>query len=271
MHDSLGDRIKQWYEDRARYYLPRRTYTIMRLDGKAFHSWTRGLKRPYDPDFMALMDETTKLFCQQAQGSTFAFTQSDEVSVLTIDFDPRGEKLGTSAWFDGNVQKLCSVGASVFTALFNEISCGFLADSKERPSAMFDCRVFTIPDPIEVYNYFIWRQMDATRNSIQSAARFYYSDKECFEKNTSEMQEMIFQKGQNWNDYPTRFKRGGFVYYDETVTEGQALNKKTGATVTFERPKGWSILPEIPIFTSDLGKAWLFSQIPKLPDLSYRE
>ena len=271
--DALGDRIKGWYEDRTRYYLPRRTFTIMRIDGKAFHTWTRGLKRPYDPDFMLLMDTITREFCSKAQGAVFAYTQSDEVNVLLIDFDPSGEKLGTSAWFDGNIQKLCSIGASTFTALFNDLADDYIKDidQRERGVAMFDCRVFSIPDPIEVYNYFVWRQNDATRNSIQSAAYSFYSAKECFGKNCSELQEMIFQQGQNWNDYPARFKRGGFIHYDEMTTVGYAVNRKTSENVIFDRPKGWSILPEVPKFTSDVGRSWLFSLIPKLPDLSCNE
>ena len=275
MKDSLGDRIKEWYENRCRYYLPRRTYTIMRIDGKAFHTWTRGLKRPYDEAFQALMDTTTKLFCSKVQGAVCAYTQSDEVSILLVDFDPEGKKLTTSSWFDGNVQKLCSVGAATFTAIFNDQVEDFIKDTdqllRERGPAVFDTRVFTIPDPVEVYNYFVWRQNDATRNSIQSAAYSFYSDKECHGKNCSELQEMIFQKGQNWNDYPVRFKRGGFIYYDKTATVGNAVNKKTGEEIEFERPVGWSIYPEIPVLTSQEGRSWMFSLIPKLPEISYKE
>lgn len=266
--DALGDRIKDWYENRSRSYLPRRTFTIMRIDGKAFHTWTKGLERPFDGNFQALMDETTRQFCNEVQGAVFAYTQSDESSILLIDFDPAGEKLGTSAWFDGNVQKLCSVGASTFTALFNRHTKYLISDISERPPAIFDCRVFTIPDVVEVYNYFVWRQNDATRNSIQASAYCLYSAKECFEKNCSELQEMVFQRGINWNDYPVRFKRGGFIYYDKTSTVGTATNKKTGEEVQFERPVGWSIYLEVPIFTSKESRSWLFSLIPKLPELS---
>jgi len=246
MKDDLGDRMKEWYENRYRFYLPRRTYTILRIDGKAFHTWTRGLERPFDQEFQTLMDETAKTACSQIQGAACAFVQSDEASFLLMDFDPKGEKLTTAGWFDGNVQKICSVGASLFTAHFN-------ATASERPPAMFDARVFIIPDPVEVHNYFVWRQKDAVRNSIQAAAQSFYSDKECFGKSQSDLQEMIFKKGQNWNDYSVRSKRGGFVYYDKTKTQGSAINKKTGDEIMFERPKGWSVMPAVPIFTSDEG------------------
>lgn len=264
--DSLGDRMKKNYEDRTRYYLPRRTYTLLRLDGKAFHTWTRGLDRPYDRNFQELLDITTRIFCSKVMGAVFAYTQSDEVSVLLIDFDPDGVKVGTSAWFDGNIQKICSVGASMFTAIFNDLSSDYIADnSRERGPAMFDCRVFTIADPVEVYNYFVWRQQDATRNSIQASAQFYYSHNECMNMNCSKLQDMLMAMGMNWNDYPTRFKRGGMIYYDRTMTKGEALNKRTSAVVEYERPIGWSILRDIPIFTSDDGKKFLLDLIPRIP------
>jgi len=262
MFDTLGDRIKENYENRCRYYLPRRCYMLLRLDGKAFHTWTRGLDYPFDVKFQELIDTSALLFCKEVQGTIFAYTQSDEISLLLIDFDPSGEKVGTDAWFDGNLQKICSVGASTFTSIFNEHRSDFLIDRKP---AIFDCRAFTISDPIEVYNYFVWRQNDASRNSIQAAALSFYSHKECFKKGCNELQEMIWQKGQNWNDYPVRFKRGGFIYYDPTLTVGNALNKKTEEPIEFTRPKGWSIYKDVPIFTSQEGQSWLLNLIPKLP------
>jgi tRNA(His) 5'-end guanylyltransferase len=207
--------------------------------------------------FQEWMDETTVAFCSQVQGSVFAFVQSDEVSVLLIDFDPSGVKVGTAAWFDGNVQKMCSVGASTFTALFNDNP-----RREGRLAAMFDARVFTIPDPVEVLNYFIWRQEDATRNSIQAAAQSVFSDKECFAKNLTALKDMLLnEKGINWNAYPARCKRGALIVYDETGVEGTAMNKKTGEAVTFTRPKGWVLHPETPLFTSDEGRAYMRSLI----------
>lgn len=271
MKDSLGDRIKGWYENRTRFYLPRRSYTIMCIDGRAFSTWTKGLKKPFDPDFQSLVDHTAISLCSKVQGAVCAYTQSDEVSVLLIDFDPKGEKLTTSSWFDGNVQKLCSVGASTFTSIFNNLVPDYIKDTKVREPAVFDTRVFTIPDPVEVYNYFVWRQQDATRNSIQSAAYYHYAAKECFGKNCSELQEMVFQKGQNWNDYPIRFKRGGFIFYNENMIPSVAVNKRTGDVVTFERPIGWSTYPDMPVFTSPEGRSLLFSLIPRLPEISQKE
>src|ERR1017187_5561322 len=206
MKDSLGSRMKENYERRTQHYLPRRSYTICSLDGKAFHSYTKslGLKRPYDEDFMRIMDNTAIALCEQIPGAKLAYVQSDEISILLTDFDT----IKTNAWFDGNVQKITSVSASIATVAFNN---GMYLDEEFMIAmskvAYFDSRVFTIPDPTEVYNYFVWRQVDATRNSIQMGAQSMYSHKELHGKNTSELQELMFQKGVNWDKYPIGFKR----------------------------------------------------------------
>ena len=208
MKDTLGDRMKKFYEDITRYFLPRRTYTIIRIDGKAFHSYTKGLNRPYDEKFVNDMDETACFLCKNIQGARFAFVQSDEISILLSDFDNNN----TSAWFDGNIQKIVSVSASMATAKFNELRPGKLA--------MFDARTFTIPSTIEVENYFIWRQQDTVRNSIESVTRSLYSHKEMMNKNGNELQEMCFQKGVNWNDYPAKLKRGRLITKEEFEKNG---------------------------------------------------
>lgn len=214
MKDDLGNRMKSQYEMRTRTWLPRRTYTIIRLDGKAFHTFTKNMKRPYDENFMRIMDETTKFLCENIQGAKLAYTQSDEISILLTDFD----KITTDAWFDGQVQKMVSVSASLATAKFNREYLNFQMNlsndpglqrlSTECPLAFFDARVFTIPDPIEVENYFIWRQKDAVRNSISMHAQSLYSHTELNGKSQSDMHEMIHIKGENWNDLPDGFKRG---------------------------------------------------------------
>ena len=204
--DNLGDRMKSYYESRAKSFLPRRTYTIIRIDGKAFHTYTRGLEKPFDDKLINDMDETAKYLCENIQGAKFAFVQSDEISILLTDFD----KLQTDAWFDGNIQKITSISASLATAKFNEL----------RPNkiALFDSRVFTIPSSIEVENYFIWRQNDTVRNSISSVAQSLYSSKELHGVSTSGMQELCFLKGVNWNDFEPNKKRGRLIikeYYEK--------------------------------------------------------
>jgi tRNA(His) 5'-end guanylyltransferase len=138
-----------------------------------------------------------------------AYTQSDEISLLLTDF----EKITTDAWFDGNIQKIVSVSASIATAKFNQL---FLYDKAFaqyiNSLAFFDSRVFIIPDPVEVENYFIWRQKDAVRNSVAMTAQSLYSHEELDGKSSNDQQEMIFQKGHNWNDMPEGFKRGRTIY-----------------------------------------------------------
>jgi tRNA(His) guanylyltransferase len=259
MRDELGDRMKKYYEDRAKTWLPRRSYSVIRIDGKAFHTYTRGMKKPFDEGLMADMDGTAMYLCKNIQGAQFGFVQSDEISILMTDF----LEIGTDAWFDGNVQKIVSVSASMATAKFNQLrtirqlayNVGFnYADMK---LAEFDARVFTIPSKSEVMNYFIWRQQDTVRNSISSVAQTLYSHKELNGKNMSVQQEMIFQKGINWNDYTPQQKRGRFI-------------KKELRSIKSERPGNeptigyrgiWNSI-ECPTFTQD--KIFLEEIVPTL-------
>jgi tRNA(His) 5'-end guanylyltransferase len=229
--DALGDRMKQQYEDRTRFSLPRRTYTIIRVDGKSFHTFTRHCEKPFDSCLANSIDEAATALCEEAQGISFAYAQSDEVSFLLTDF----ALPTTDAWFDGNIQKIVSISSAVMTAEFNK-------SYRWRFLAFFDARVFTIPDPVEVENYFIWRQQDATRNSIQSVAQSKFSQKQLHGKKTSEMQEMLFQEhGINWDALEPYWKRGRCVVKDE---------------------QGWSVDREIPIFTQ--RREYLSSRIPRI-------
>ena len=264
MKDALGDRMKEFYEDRTRTKLPRRSYTIIRIDGKAFHTYTKGLERPFDMWLMEDMDATAAYLCKNIQGAKFAYVQSDEISILITDFDD----LGTHAWFDNNLQKMASVSASMATARFNQLRLireakngGDLVGSQisQFPMAMFDARVFQIPFAAEVENYFIWRQQDATRNSISSAAQSLYSPKELNGVKTDGMQEMLFQKGINWNNYSPREKRGSlirkverkFIKSDSIKAVAKTPNTQViDDNHIFTRSK-WEADPETPIFTQD--------------------
>lgn len=263
MKDQLGDRMKSFYEDRTRTTLPRRTFTIIRIDGKAFHTYTRGLTRPFDQGLIDDMNETTKFLCESIQGAKFGYVQSDEISILLTDF----EKQTTDAWFDGNIQKMASISASMATAKFNELRMlRFVNEVKENGSsnvkktfALFDSRVFTIPAEEEVINYFIWRQQDATRNSISSVAQSLYSHKELNGKSTDQMQELIFLKGQNWNDFPIGQKRDRAVAKRIKLVpvSKQAAEKARDKSAfvinengVFVERNAWTILNP-PIFTQD--------------------
>lgn len=240
MHDDLGDRMETFYESRAKVFLPRRAYTIIRVDGKAFHSYTRGLVEPFDLGLVEDMDITAQYLCKNIMGAKFAFVQSDEISILLTDFD----NLQTQAWFENNLQKCVSVSASMATRAFNEARLSRIGTLNKWGE--FDSRIFQIPSKPEVANYFIWRQQDTVRNSIESMARSLFSHKELDRKNTSEQQEMIFSKGQNWNNLDAKLKRGRLIVKVQFEKDGSM------------RSKWVSIAP--PIFTAN--QDYLYDLIP---------
>lgn len=265
---SLGDRMKNNYENISRYYLTRRTPVIIRIDGKAFHTFTRGFKKPFDDILVKSMQETMKYLCENIQGCVLGYTQSDEISLVLTDYT----ELTTDAWFGNNLQKMCSVSASMATLAFNkafndnivkyidgrlDAGRGITDDLTEytkilinarNKGAMFDSRAFSIPKE-EVCNYFIFRQQDATRNSIQSVGQANFSDKELHKKSTKDIQDMLMtQKGINWNDYAATLKRGSCcIKVDDSLTEYDEVGNIRGYT---QRSK-WVIDNEIPIFTQD--------------------
>lgn len=207
--DDLGDRMKSDYENRTRYYLPRRTHTIIRIDGKSFHTYTRDLDKPYDKDFNFDMDMCAQYLLEEAQGGLFVYTQSDEISIVLQDF----VKQDTQAWFNGNLQKICSISASLVTAMFNSRRCNSIKGKYK--IACFDARAFTIADPAEVANYFVWRTRDAVRNSINMLCQQYFSHSELQYKNTTQVQDMLVNfKNINWNDCDSRFKTGSLQTKD---------------------------------------------------------
>jgi tRNA(His) 5'-end guanylyltransferase len=194
--DSLGDRMKSNYEKRYEYFLTRRLPCIIRLDGKCFSTFTKGFEKPWDDRLILAMNETAKYLCSNIMGCELLYTQSDELSLLLIDY----KKLNSEAWFDNSIQKMCSVSAGLASAFFTKFWIQNYGDVKN--PIVFDSRAFVIPES-EVCNYFIWRQQDWTRNSTQMLARSLYSQSQLQNKNTSQLHEMCFEKGHNWNDLST--------------------------------------------------------------------
>lgn len=263
---TLGDRMKNNYENISRYYLTRRTPVIIRIDGKAFHTFTRGFKKPFDDVLVKTMQETMKYLCENIQGCVLGYTQSDEISLVLTDY----AELTTDAWFGNNLQKMCSVSASMATLAFNKAFIRNISKQSKRlyteyldekdasyiealeiamnKGAMFDSRVFSIPKE-EVCNALIWRQQDATRNSIQSVGQANFSQKELHGKSCNDIQDMLMtQKGVNWNDYSTTLKRGSCcIKADDSLTEYDEVGNICGYT---QRSK-WVIDNEIPIFSQD--------------------
>ena len=221
MQDSLGDRMKDYYENRWKISLPMRIPVILRVDGKSFHTLTRNFEKPFDFCFISVMNTVAKELCSNIQGAQFAFVQSDEISILLHNY----KKLNSAAWFANEIQKMVSVSASIASVCFSFCASSIFGRTMH---AFFDSRVFVLPEA-EVCNYFLWRQRDWERNSIQMLARSLYSHKELKGKKNSELQELCFKRGKNWNDLETFLKRGRCCINKEGM--------------------GWGIDNNIPIFS----------------------
>ena len=265
-HDELGLRMKNFYESVPKTSLMRRTPVAIRIDGKAFHTFTRGFEKPFDEVLGRAMRETMKYLCENIQGCVLGYTQSDEITLILVDY----KKLTSSAWFDYEVQKMCSIAASMATMAFNKAFNHEVAVQSKRlyteylndkdasyiealekamnKGAMFDARVFNIPKE-EVANLIYWRQLDAARNSIQMVGQAYFSHSELHGKNQNDIQEMLWSThGINWNDYPTHLKRGSCcIKVGQKTTCAEEHLDGTVNTWTIERPH-WEIDLDIPMF-----------------------
>ena len=265
VNDELGKRMKDFYEAIPKTRLMRRTPVAIRIDGKAFHTFTRGFQKPFDLVLMRSMQETMKYLCENIQGCVFGYTQSDEITLILIDY----QKLTSSAWFDYETQKMCSIAASMATMKFNRVfkeyaeefisDCAYenytdgkygegtpeskACDAYQKAieiGAMFDARCFNIPKE-EVCNLIYWRQLDATRNSIQMVGQANFSHSELQGKSCNMIQDMLLtQKDINWNNYPTTCKRGSACI---------KVNGLTLADLTDE--KRWCIDNEMPILKDE--------------------
>ena len=264
---AIGERMKQNYEEIAKTKLYRRTPVIVRVDGRSFHTFTRGFQRPFDDVLVKSMQDTMKYLCENIQGAKIGYCQSDEISILLIDYDT----FDTQAFFDYEVQKICSITASMATLAFNKSFMSqwsdFLVDIDPKDvsekaellraydkavekGAMFDSRCFNIPEH-EVTNYFYWRQLDATRNSIQMVGQANFSHKELHNKSCNMIQDMLHEeKGINWNDYPVHLKRGSCCI-------------KVTKWTDVERRSGWIIDENIPEFVGD-GRRYIEWLLPKV-------
>jgi len=197
--ESIGNRMKNNYENVTRFYLTRRTPVILRLDGKAFHSLTKNFERPFDRRFIEAMVSAAIDLTDEIQGFKAAYIQSDEVSILLTDYDD----VNTQGWFDYNASKITSVSAALMSVRFN-FHLGM-------SNAVFDCRCFNIPKE-EVANYFLWRSLDWQRNSIFMYARSFFSHKQLEDKNQQDIHEMLHQIGKNWTtDLENNLKNGTWI------------------------------------------------------------
>lgn len=266
---ALAKRMKK-YEAVPKNTLMRRTPVIIRVDGRAFHTFTKGFQKPFDDVLMRVMQDTMKYLCENIQGCVFGYTQSDEITLILTDY----KKLNSEAWFDYEVQKMCSIVASMATMAFNRffmyeyeefnrwIYEGSPTDEDKRlndvyynamcKGAMFDARAFNLPKE-EVTNNIYWRQLDASRNSIQMVGQANFSHRELLNKTCDQIQDMLMtQRGINWNDMGTSYKRGSCC-----VRNRRFISTSVDGTETCEirNPKepetAWIIDNDIPIFKGE--------------------
>ena len=277
VHDDLGTRMKEFYEQVPKTKLVRRMPVAIRIDGKAFHTFTKGFHKPFDDILIKTMQETTKYLCENIQGCVLGYTQSDEITLILVDY----QKLTSSAWFDYEVQKLCSISASMTTMAFNKFFernaenyiqncatdyeidglygkgtpeyqlCKIYQKAAEK-GAMFDARCFNIPKE-EVTNLIYWRQLDATRNSIQMVGQANFSHKELQNKSCNDIQDMLHeQRGINWNDYPTVYKRGTACIKNRKIIEYLDEFKVTARLIDSTKTENsWIIDTEMPILKGE--------------------
>ena len=263
---ELATRMKNFYENPAKTQLLRRMPVAIRIDGKAFHTFTRGFQKPFDPVLMDAMQRTMKYLCENIQGCVFGYTQSDEITLILIDY----QKLTSDAWFDYEVQKMASVSASMATMAFNQ----YFSENVEKynageypyekgngvqantyliaanKGACFDARCFNIPKE-EVTNLIYWRQLDATRNSIQMVGQARFSHAKLKDKTCNDIQDMLMAEcGINWNNFTIPCKRGTAcikVEEKETIKEPNVyFGEQIGERIIVRRK--WKIDYEIPIF-----------------------
>lgn len=271
--DALGDRMKAYYESIPKTKLMRRTPVAIRLDGKAFHTFTKGFQKPFDDVLIKSMQDTMKYLCENIQGVVFGYTQSDEITLILVDY----KNLNSAAWFGYEVQKMCSVAASMATLAFNKafakrrdewgrerfpywdeggtndpvdkdlLKLSWTYSRAEDRGAMFDARVFNIPKE-DVANLIYWRQLDAIRNSVQMVGRANFSHRELDHKSCSDILDMLMaERGINWNDLPMCQRRGSCCVKMYQVSEHEWKTHAEDELMPDGRTT-WEVIEKIPIF-----------------------
>jgi len=242
--EDLGNRMKA-YEDCYSIKMPKKLPVVIRVDGKSFSRMVKNWKceKPFDKNFVKTMQETALQLCYNIEGAMMAYVQSDEVSVVIRN----DRTINTDAWYDNKIQKICSVSASIATTNFN---CTFFQDREDFSNAAnwakFDCRAWVLPEH-EVQNYMVWRQSDASRNSVSMLGRAFFSANELHGKKTREVKKMLSEKGVVWDELPTNFRLGSCVVKKPTRV---TIPKGPQAGEVVEVQK-WDIDEDIPIFVQN--------------------
>ena len=271
VNDELGKRMKEYYEQIPKTKLMRRTPVAIRLDGKAFHTFTKGFQKPFDEVLVKSMQETMKYLCENIQGCVLGYTQSDEITLILVDY----KNLNTAAWFDYEVQKMCSIAASMATMKFNRAfeenvynTYPLHVINEEnaelvntyynaiRKGAMFDARVFNVPKE-EVTNLIYWRQLDAIRNSIQMVGQANFSHKELQFKSCKDIKEQLtVAKDICWDtDIPIHLQRGSCCI-KKTYELEPVLSKENPLALKRVFRTKWIIDKNIPLF-KDEGREYI--------------
>jgi len=237
MPQSLEERMKG-YEQKIK--LPENLPVIIRIDGRAFHTLTRSMEKPFDSGFIDLMNDVATTLCKEVQNCRMAYVQSDEINLLVY------QKRDAHPWFGNEIQKITSITASVATSAFSR---WFTNNTNRNAKIAFDSRAFIIP-PDDVANYFIWRQLDWMRNSIQMLARSYFSHSDLKNVSTIEMHELLLSRGVDWNEIQPRLKHGRTAIKIKSM-EPLDEEYNIGEEPEFYERTRWTIDDNIPIFTKD--------------------
>ena len=275
-HSDLGIRMKTFYESTPKIHLMHRCPVAIRLDGRAFHTFTKGFQKPFDEILMKSMQETMQYLCENIQGCVFGYTQSDEITLILVDY----KNLTSTAWFDYDIQKVCSIAASMATMAFNRAFANNVGDyctytyecidnTHENyehilslavdKGAIFDARCFNIPKE-EVANLIYWRQLDAMRNSVQAVGQANFSHKELQGKSCANIKEMLREKGVDWDSLPLECQRGSCCVKNFISVKKEQIIFPSGKKIvvhtaqirdTSKLEKAWIIDKEIPIFKGE--------------------
>ncbi len=241
---DLSDRMKQ-YEGTYRGYLKvenENDVVVIRVDGRAFHTYTRGAKEPFDEMLQSSMNEVARELCENIQGAQLAYVQSDEVSVIVSAGN------GANIWFDGNIQKMCSISAAIASTRMTLESPRVFGKMRV---AQFDSRVFVLPKE-EVINYLIWRQSDAARNAVQMLARSLFSHKQLLGKSCDVMKQMVREAGKPWENEDIGSTRGRCVIKQSFQANVEYVDKRTKQVKNAVAEKTrWIPIWDIPYFVQD--------------------
>ena len=254
--DPLGARMKERYENVTRIYLPRRSWSICRIDGRSFHTYTKGLERPYDEGLHTAIGETMAHLAGLVSGCALGYCQSDEISLLLCDFATEA----TEPFFGGNVQKIASVVASMTTAYFNSI---YKHPQHPDSLATFDARVFSLPTAVEAANYMLWRQQDATRNAVSMIGQVHFSPTRLHGLSTPRLRESLRGQDVDVDGFPEEFLRGQVAERQTVLRPVEYTDKQNQLVQTAPVERRIWVRSAAPPFQ---GLEWLLEHIPDKPE-----